>query len=102
MEVEELDKLVTEKMKSGDSKAFLRSIAHWLKKIKNEGGEYSTGDEKEVRTLKSIESLGLLETSEIRNITVAFLTPKAEELMKDFFRKGYYMQDPGFDKLLKS
>ncbi len=101
MEVEELDKIVMEKMKSGDSKAYLRSIAHWLKKIKNDDGEYSTEDEKEIRTLKSIESLGLLETTEIRNITVAFLTPKAEELMKDFFRKGYYMQDPGFKALQK-
>ena len=101
MNLEDLDKLLIEKMKTGDSKDYLRSIAHWLKKIKQEGGEYSTDNEKEVLTLKNIESLGLLETTKIRNMTLAFLTPTAEELMKDFFRKGYYMQDPGFNALLQ-
>ncbi|MDI6722549.1 MAG: hypothetical protein QMD97_03255, partial [Candidatus Aenigmarchaeota archaeon] len=82
MDVDALEKIVLEKMQSGDSKDYLRSIAHWLKKIKNEDGEYSTQDEKEIQTLKNIESLGLIELAEIRNMTIAFLTPAAQELMK--------------------
>lgn len=99
MDVDALDKMLEEKMKTGDSKTYIRSIAHWLKKIKQEGGEYSTYDEKEIRALKSVESLGLVHTQEIRNITIAFLTPAAEDLMKDFFRKGYYMQAQDFSAL---
>lgn len=99
MDVDALDKIVLGKIKSGDSKDYIRSIAHWLKKVKQEGGEYSTTDEKEMRTLENMASLGLLEIAEIKNVKIAFLTPAAEELMKDFFRKGYYMQAQDFSTL---
>ncbi|MBI2173109.1 MAG: hypothetical protein HYT73_02765 [Candidatus Aenigmarchaeota archaeon] len=99
MDIDALDRMLVQKMKSGDSKTYIRSIAHWLKKIKQEGGEYSTVDEKETRTLENIASLGLLHIEEIRNVKIAFLTPEAESLMKDFFRKGYYMQAQDFSAL---
>lgn len=99
MDVDALDKIVLEKIKSGDSKDYIRTIAHWLKKIKQEGGEYSTIDEKETRTLENIASLGLLHMEQIREVKIAFLTPEAEILMKDFFRKGYYMQAQDFSTL---
>lgn len=91
MDVDALEKAMEAFAEKKQIKPAMRKVAHWVKKIKKEG-RYETGIPQEMRAIKTIEQLGILNVEDRGLFVVAELNDKGKELDKDFFLKGYYIQ----------
>jgi len=95
MNVDQLDQVIKGITSSTDTKKYLRTISHWIKRIK-ESGEYTVYDEKEKSNIMRLIELKLVDAKEKTNsntlVIIVTLSESGQELYKDFFRTGYFLK----------
>ncbi|MBI4170377.1 MAG: hypothetical protein HY514_01690 [Candidatus Aenigmarchaeota archaeon] len=95
MDVEKLEKILQEITGEDDVKPFIKTIAHWAKRIKASNNKFVTDNHKEAESLKKLSELRIIKIDikpkDIFEEVTAILTEEGEELSKDFFMKGFYL-----------
>ena len=95
MDVEKLEKLLRELTGQKDVGPFMKTVAHWTKKIKASNNRFVTDNHREAESLKKISELKIIEITikpkELYEEVTASLTKEGEELSTDFFMKGFYL-----------
>ncbi len=95
MDMEKLERILQELTGEEDVRPFLRTVAHWTKRIKSNGNKFVTADLKEGESLKKLSELRIIKIDirpkDLADEVTATLTEEGEELSKDFFKKGFYL-----------
>ena len=77
-------------------KPTMRSVAHWVNRVNESQGSYTTVAPHEVASLKKVAELGVISLSTTAapgtEMVTASLTPAGKELSKDFFLKAYFVK----------
>lgn len=67
----------------------LTGYSHWINAI-FQAGEFVSGNEKDIKNLKSLEELKLIDLTEKAGKMVAVLNKSGKQLYQDFFGHGYF------------
>lgn len=95
MDVEKLEKMLQELTGEKDVRPFMRTVAHWTKRIKASNNRFVTDNIREGSSLKKLGELGIIaleiRPKDLAEEITATLTDDGRELSDDFFRKGFYL-----------
>lgn len=96
MNVDQIDQVIKGLTGQKETKDYLRTISHWLKRIKDSKNGYIIYDESEKANVMKLVELKLVSLKEDKDAKVttfiATLTESGQELYKDFFRTGYFLK----------
>ncbi len=95
MNVEKLEKMLKELTGEKDVKPFMKTVAHWTKRIKSSDNRFVTDNHRESEALKKLSELRIvkldIKPKDIFEEVTASLTDDGKELSEDFFMKGFYL-----------
>jgi len=95
MDVEKLEKILKELTGEEDVKPFMKTVAHWTKRIKSSDNKFVTDNYREGEALKKLSELRIvkldIKPKDIFEEITASLTEDGKELSEDFFMKGFYL-----------
>ncbi len=91
MNLRQLDNVLKDMMPQSEAHRTLDRISHWLDKMKGEK-KYETSEEKDIKALKNLASLGLVTVEEADGKLKAGLTPDAQEVYKEMVARGFYLK----------
>ncbi|HLD42168.1 MAG TPA: hypothetical protein VJB06_03960 [archaeon] len=91
MNLRQLDNVLKDMMPQSEAHRTLDKISHWLDTMKIEK-KYETSEEKDIKALKNLSSLGLVTIQEADGKIKAELTPDAQEVYKEMVARGFYLK----------